>query len=135
MVRLPIKNGIPQFQQASPRGLAKCWSPPLIGGWGPSQLPEPVHFSKGQGMLQSMNNCTLDGIHHYSHLQTNTVFIMIRLSSQEGTASFRSPLICWRVTNPSTNPQTIPFPISFPTRAQFSSLRSGKRRYFSHHFL
>lgn len=48
--------------------------------------------------------------------------------------AYRSPLICWRVTNPSTNPQTIPSPVSFPTRAQFGSLRLGKRRYFSHHF-
>lgn len=63
-----------------------------MGGWGPSQLPEPVHFSKGQGMLQSMDNCTLDGIHHYSHLQTNTVFIMIRLFSQEAMASFTDHL-------------------------------------------
>lgn len=72
VVRLPITNGLSEFQQARPGGLAKCWSPPLIAWRGalPSCLA-PVHFSQGQGMLKSMDHRILGGIHHYPHLQNN----------------------------------------------------------------
>lgn len=83
-VKLPIKNGIPQFQQASPRRLAKCRSPPLTewrGAFSASWLLCPS--LEMQECWRARAYVVLGGIQHHSHLLSCSCNLAISLRQYE----------------------------------------------------
>lgn len=100
---LPLTGGTPRARQASPgRALLSVLA--------------PVHVSKGPGTLFSVG--------HVIPLPGETTLFLLRFDSfSKKVCGADGPLICWRVTDPTTHPDPIPRAISLPSRAQSGALR------------